>query len=140
MVDTHYSEDVYCISLLCHANHCEYGKSWNSYGDLCHKMGFGKGQRSEVMRLIGNLAEQGLIKKTVRKVKGVYVDNIYRICGFDCISATSGVGCDFTDNILLQKGMRENGKTERKNNGLRGRRMTVITANCGIFEGVRLLS
>jgi len=71
---------------LCCANHCEYGKSWNSYGDLCVKMGFGKGQRSEVMRLIGELVERGLLKKTVRRIKGVYVDNIYRITGFDGIS------------------------------------------------------
>jgi hypothetical protein len=55
---------------LCYSNHCEYGKSWNSYSDLCLKMGFGKGQRSEVIKLIGSLAELGLIKKTVRKVKG----------------------------------------------------------------------
>jgi Cdc6-like AAA superfamily ATPase len=68
---------------LCCVNHSEYGKSWNSYNDLCLKMGFGKGQRSEVIKLIGGLVELGLIEKTVRQMNGVYVDNIYRISGFE---------------------------------------------------------
>lgn len=68
---------------LCCANHNEYGKSWNSYNDLCLKTGFGKGQRSEMIKLIGSLVELGLIEKTVRKIDGVYVDNIYRISGLD---------------------------------------------------------
>jgi hypothetical protein len=36
-----------------------------------------------VVKLIGSLADFGLIKKTVRRIKGVFVDNIYRICGFE---------------------------------------------------------
>jgi hypothetical protein len=102
-------------------------------------MGFNRGQRSEVMRLIGSLAELELIKKTVRKIKGVYVDNIYRVCGFENIFSDFSVGCDFTYNILLHKGMRErmreNGRTEKKIF-----EWWDFSDGHNIFEGVRLLS
>jgi predicted transcriptional regulator len=105
-------------SFLCYSNHSEYVKSWNSYADLCVKMGFSRGQRSEVIKLIGSLAGLGLIKKTIRKIKGVYVDNIYRVCGIEGVFSDFSVGCEFTYNILLHKGMRErmreNGRTEKK--------------------------
>jgi len=97
---------------LCCVQHNEYEKSWNSYSDLCEKMGFNKGQRSEVIRLIGNLSERGLIKKTVRKVNGKYVDNIYRV---------AGVGCDFTDNYITHKGIYGGYRSEKKNSELRER-------------------
>jgi len=67
---------------MCRACSVEYAKSWNSYGDICDKLGFGKGQRSEVVKLIGSLVECELLKKTVRRIKGVFVDNIYRVAGF----------------------------------------------------------
>jgi predicted transcriptional regulator len=99
---------------MCKSRHSEYCKSWNSYGDVCDKLGFGKCQRSEVMRLIGSLVERGLITKTVRRIKGVFVDNIYRVCGFDGVFAISGVGCGFTDINNTQKGMNENYLSEKK--------------------------
>ena len=60
----------------------EYEKSWNSYNDICRKLGFSENQRSEVVKIIGELVSMELIKKTVRKMKGVFVDNIYRVAGF----------------------------------------------------------
>jgi len=71
---------VYCF--MCRALSAEYGKSWNSYNDICAKLGFGKNQRSEVVKLIGELVEIGLIKKTVRRIKKVFADNIYRVVGY----------------------------------------------------------
>jgi len=132
---------------MCNAQSHEYGKSWNSYSDICEQLGFGKCQLSEVKRLVKSLVELGLIKKTVRKIKHVFVDNIYRVCGIMAITAKEnhpaanrvkfkkqnenafsikiiiplffqkvkrfrkffyfrGVGCDFTDNYINQKGVR----------------------------------
>jgi predicted transcriptional regulator len=116
---------------LCCVQHNEYEKSWNSYNDLCEKMGFNKGQRSEVIRLIGSLVECGLIKKTARKVNGGYVDNIYRV---------AGVGCDFTDNYITHKGICENYRSEKKNSGWREIIELSSILTCNIFEGVRVLS
>jgi predicted transcriptional regulator len=118
---------------MCQSRHVEYGKSWNSYGDICRKLGFGSSQRSEVMRLIGSHVERGLIKKTVRKIKGLYVDNIYRICGFEGVSATSGVGCRFTDINNTQKGIYRNCKSEKKISGLQEWRKSAKTAGCNDF-------
>jgi hypothetical protein len=88
---------------MCRACSAEYCKSWNSFNDICDKLGYGRGQRSEVIRLIGSLVECGLLKKTVRRIKGVFVDNIYRIAGFEGIFAVSRVGGDFTYNVLTIK-------------------------------------
>jgi predicted transcriptional regulator len=123
---------------MCKSRHFEYEKSWNSYSDLCEKMGFNKGQRSEVVRLIGGLVKCELLKKTVRRIKGVFVDNIYRIAGFNEFSfMTEGVGCDFTALYITQKGRHFTGdyKTEKKNS-----RQREITTDDNIFMGVRLLS
>jgi predicted transcriptional regulator len=68
---------------MCRARSYEYGKTWNSYNDISEKLGYGKNQRSEVVALIGGLVERGLIKKTVRRIKKVFVDNIYRIIDFE---------------------------------------------------------
>ena len=68
---------------MCRSRSPEYGKSWNSYNDICERLGFGKCQRSEVVRLIGALVKLDLIKKTVRRIKEVFVDNIYRVCGLE---------------------------------------------------------
>jgi len=68
--------------LMCKAQSFEYEKSWNSYSDICEKLGFSENQRSEIIKLIGRMETVGLIKKTVRRIKGVFVDNIYRIVGF----------------------------------------------------------
>jgi predicted transcriptional regulator len=110
---------------LCCVQHNEYEKSWNSYSDLCEKMGFNKSQRSEVIRLIGSLVECGLIKKTVRKVNGGFVDNIYRV---------AGVGCDFTDNYITHKGIYENYRSEKKNLGLRELRDLSSILTCNILR------
>jgi predicted transcriptional regulator len=67
---------------MCKAFDHEYEKSWNSYNDICVKLGFGKNQRSEIVKLIGELTALGLIKKKVRRIKKIFVDNIYRIIGF----------------------------------------------------------
>jgi len=72
---------------MCKSQSLEYEKSWNSYNDICAKLGFGKCQRSEVMKLINALVALGLIKKTVRRIKKVFVDNIYRVVGFAEITA-----------------------------------------------------
>jgi predicted transcriptional regulator len=120
---------------MCKSRHFEYEKSWNSYNDICVKLGFGKGQRSEVMRLISGLVKCGLLKKTVRRVKGVFVDNIYRVAGFSEFSFLyEGVGCDFTDYYITHKGIYENYRSEKKNSGLRE-----ITTDDNIFVGVQLL-
>lgn len=66
---------------FCRSHNIEYGMSWNSFNDICLKLGFGKNQRSEVIALIDGLVKRGLIKKTKRRVKKAYVDNIYRILG-----------------------------------------------------------
>jgi predicted transcriptional regulator len=71
---------------MCDSHSFEYGKSWNSYNDVCVQLGFGKNQRSEVVALIGELVMVGLVKKTIRKIKGIFVDNIYRVGEFDNIS------------------------------------------------------
>jgi len=71
---------------MCRTRHFGYEKSWNSYNDICAKLGFGKNQRSEVIALIGELVRLELIKKTVRQRKGVFVDNIYRVSGFEGIT------------------------------------------------------
>jgi hypothetical protein len=77
------SSKMFAVYLfLCNAHSFEYGKSWNSYNDILFQLGFGKGQRSELMVLIGGLLKLGLIKKTVRKIKRVFIDNIYRVTGF----------------------------------------------------------
>jgi len=68
---------------LCSAHSFEYGKSWNSYNDILFQLGFNKGQRSELVALIGGLAKLGLVRKTVRQIKRTFVDNIYRVTGFD---------------------------------------------------------
>jgi hypothetical protein len=68
---------------MCQTRHFEYEKSWNSYNDICVKLGFGKNQRSEVISLIGKLVALELITKTVRHRRGVFVDNIYRVAEFD---------------------------------------------------------
>ncbi|MCL1831464.1 MAG: helix-turn-helix domain-containing protein [Oscillospiraceae bacterium] len=70
---------------MCRSQSPEYGKSWNSYNDICDKLGYSRGQRSEVITLIGALVELGLVRKTVRRIKKVFVDNIYRICAFEPI-------------------------------------------------------
>ena len=117
---------------LCCVQHNEYEKSWNSYSDLCEKMGFNKGQRSEVIRLIGNLSERGLIKKTVRKVNGKYVDNIYRV---------AGVGCDFTDNYITHKGIYGSYCSEKKNSGLgESRDLSSIITCDDLFEQKVIIS
>lgn len=67
---------------MCDAQSHEYGKSWNSYNEICERLGFGKWGRSEVVKLIGRLVEIGLLTKTVHRVKKVFVDNIYRVVGF----------------------------------------------------------
>ncbi|MDR2532748.1 MAG: hypothetical protein LBC82_07905 [Oscillospiraceae bacterium] len=67
---------------MCRARSFEYEKSWNSYNDIAARLGFGKGQRSEVVALIGGLVERGLIKKTVRRMNKVFVDNVYRVTDF----------------------------------------------------------
>jgi hypothetical protein len=68
---------------MCRAQSTEYGKSWNSYNDLCKNRGHRN--RSRTMASIGKLVEPGLLKKTVRKAvvraKAVFVDNIYRVSG-----------------------------------------------------------
>ena len=71
---------------LCKSLSFEYEKTWNSYNDICDKLGFGRGQRSEVVALINVLAKFELIRKTVRKIKGVFVDNIYRVTGFEILT------------------------------------------------------
>jgi predicted DNA-binding transcriptional regulator len=67
---------------MCRARSCEYEKSWNSYNDICRRLGYGKNQRSEIVKIIGELTATGLLKKTVRRIKGVFVDNIYRVAVF----------------------------------------------------------
>jgi DNA-binding MarR family transcriptional regulator len=64
------------------ARSVEYNKSWNSYNDICEKLGFGASKRSEVVKPIGELVSMELVRKTVRKIKGAFVDNIYRVAGF----------------------------------------------------------
>ena len=65
--------------LMYRANSPILGKSWNSYNDICERLGFGENQRSEIVAIIKSLVNMGLLKKTVRKVKKVFVDNIYRV-------------------------------------------------------------
>jgi len=68
---------------MCRACSTEYMKSWNSYNDIRENLGFCKGQKSEIMRLISRLVICGLLKKTVRQINGVFVDNIYRVTGYE---------------------------------------------------------
>jgi predicted transcriptional regulator len=81
-------------AFLCKSNSFDYHgepKSWNSYNDICDKLGFKRCQRSEVVKLIGGLAALGLIKKTVRRIKKAFVDNIYRVVGFAQIVLAAAV-------------------------------------------------
>lgn len=85
---------------LCRSHDIEYGMSWNSFNDICRKLGFGKNQRSEVVTLIDGLVELGLIKKTKRRFKKVYVDNIYRVLGLAEIAIKKAQEYTVEDIIL----------------------------------------
>jgi len=67
---------------MCMAQHLGYGKSWNSYNNIRERLGFCENQLSEVKRLVNALAEVGVVAKTVRKIKQVFIKNIYRVRGF----------------------------------------------------------
>jgi predicted transcriptional regulator len=76
---------VYLFKL--HAQWHEAGVSWNSYNDICDRIGCKKkNQRSRVMKCIKTLTNLGLSVKTKRqasteKGKLKYIDNIYRVIG-----------------------------------------------------------
>jgi predicted transcriptional regulator len=67
---------------MCSAYNFEYGKSWNSYNDICDRLGFSRNSRSEIVKIVGRLVETGLLTKKVRRIKNVYVDNIYRVANY----------------------------------------------------------
>jgi len=68
---------------FCRQHSFEFGKSWNSYNDICERLGFNKkNQRSEVARLVAGLVNRGIVGKKVRRVKKVFVDNIYSIANY----------------------------------------------------------
>jgi predicted transcriptional regulator len=79
------------LAFFCHATNFEFEKSWNSYGDICRKLGYNhKNSRSRVMNSVKILTELGFVKKRRRKAvnlsgkspKNVFIDNIYRVSGY----------------------------------------------------------
>jgi hypothetical protein len=75
----------------CHAQNYEYGKSWNSYKNLCERLGFRADHvRSKVIAIVKKLTGSGLLDKKTRKIfvgkfrnrAQIFVKNLYAVAGF----------------------------------------------------------
>jgi hypothetical protein len=75
------TRDLTAFFFMCMAQSQEYGKSWNSYNDICARLGYSKNQRSRVIKMIDKLVAVGTLNKKVRKINGKFADNIYRVSG-----------------------------------------------------------
>ena len=78
--------DFVMFYFMCYAQSNEYRKSWNSYNDICKRLGYSKDERSKVVASVGKLVALGVINKKARKINGGNVDNIYRVFAIGVIN------------------------------------------------------